>query len=469
MDGLGIVNAASGITEKLKINSWGKTNVKLAKVVTVTISSLFLLVSCATLNPEAVQMREGGLFQITRMGPHHAQFHFTFRNAGASTSSREVVEVSAGRDEDIRRAVVRKMIDMIRQYHEGDFSWDSYRLNRTVVLSARKEDSQELEDFFIREFFINDQLVEVDPKQANDLRKRGIQGQVNAVGIITSEGTVREPVIVKSSDPALEKLVIEAILKYRSEPHLEKPVPGRYQQSFNFGPVGIDERVSKYDLPKKTDHLPMKFQYDILPVVKVVAPVVYPLNLLKDNISGSAKVMVSVDPDGAVQKVEILEATHPEFGLATRAMMQSWEFEPAPKNGKQAWSIFALEQKFNTHARGTEVSESAKKILKNLKSHSSDIHATLASDSLPVALYNPIPAYPSHLAKEGVGDMVMIEFFIDEEGAVQLPHIVEAKNDELAWLALTAVSRWLFESPLRQGRPVVIRARLPINFSPSKK
>ena len=85
-----------------------------------------------------------------------------------------------------------------------------------------------------------------------------------------------------------------------------------------------------------------------------------------------------------------------------------------------------------------------------------------------MALYKPIPAYPPHLAKAGVGDQVMIEFFIDIEGAVQLPHIVEAKNDELAWIALTALSRWHFEPPFRQGRPAVTRIRLPMNFSPSQ-
>jgi TonB family protein len=349
---------------------------KLAKSATVIICSLFLLASCASLNPEAMPMREGGFFQITRMGPRHAQFQFSFRKAVGSPPKHETVEVSAERDEDIQRAVARKMIDVIRQYQKEDFQWESYRLGRTVVLSARMEDSQGLEDFFMREFFINDQLVEVDPKQANDLRKIGIQGKVIAEGVITSEGIVREPVIVESSNPALEKLVIEAILKYRFKPLLtrpDKPAPGRYRQTFDFGLAGIDERVSKYDLPKKADHLPIEFQDDTLPVVKVAAPVVYPFNLLKGNISGSAKVTVIVDPDGDVQKVEIQEATHPEFGLATRGMMQSWEFEPATKNGKPVWSIFSLEQKFNTHARGTEVSQSAKEILKNLQSHSLEL------------------------------------------------------------------------------------------------
>jgi TonB family protein len=220
---------------------------------------------------------------------------------------------------------------------------------------------------------------------------------------------------------------------------------------------------------KKTDHLPAEFQYDTPPVVKVVAPVVYPLNLLRDDITGSAKVAVIVDPGGKVREVQILEATQPEFGFATRGMMQSWEFEPATKNGKRTWSIFTLEQKFNPYARGTKIGRSAKEILKKLKNGHSDIHTTRELDSLPVALYNPVPVYPPHLIKEGVGDQVIVEIFIDEEGVVQLPHVVKAKNDELTWTALTAISRWHFEPSFRQGQAVITRARFPITFSPSKE
>jgi len=202
--------------------------------------------------------------------------------------------------------------------------------------------------------------------------------------------------------------------------------------------------------------------------VKVVAPVVYPLNLLRDDITGSAKVSVIIDPEGNVREVQILETTQPEFGLATRGMMQSWEFEPATKNGKRTWSFFTLEQEFNKDASETGIGQPANEILRKLKSGHSDIHTTQALDSLPVPLYKPVPVYPPHLVDEGIGDQVMVEFFIDEEGTVQLPYIVEAKNDELAWAALTAVSRWHFEPPLRQGRAVIVRARLPMTFSPPK-
>lgn len=313
-------------------------------------------------------------------------------------------------------------------------------------------------------------LVRIDPRESDNLRERGIKGRVVAKSRITHDGQLRDPVIIESSDPALEKAVIEAILKHRFKPPLTKagkPLQPTYHQLFNFGSADIDERVSSYILPSNTDNLPVEFQYDRPPVIKVVAPVVYPFSLRRDNISGSAKVAVIIDPDGDVREVTILEATHPEFGLATRGTMQCWEFEPATRGGKRTWSIFALEQKFDGFARGTEINPSARRILKKIKAISPDIHTSQDLDALPVALYQPLPPYPYHLKKKGIEDTVVIQFFIDEEGAVQLPRIVKAENDELAWITLTTVSRWHFEPPLRQGKPVIARIQLPMKFDSS--
>ncbi|MEO6823281.1 MAG: TonB family protein [Nitrosospira sp.] len=315
-------------------------------------------------------------------------------------------------------------------------------------------------------------LVEIDPRESDELRERGIKGRVLAKSRITHDGQLRDPVIIESSDPALEKAVIEAILKHRFKPPLTKagkPVQHTYHQLFSFGSADFDERISSYILPSKTNDLPIEFQYDKPPVIKVVAPVVYAFSLRRDDVSGSAKVAVIVDPDGDVREVTILEATHPEFGLATRGMMQCWEFEPATKDGKRTWAIFAFEQKFNGFARSTEINPSTRKILKKIKATSPDLHTSQHLDTLPVALYQPQPPYPYHLKKKGIEDTVVVQFFIDEEGAVQLPRIFKAENDELAWITLTTVSRWHFEPPLRQGKPVIARVQIPMKFDSSNE
>jgi hypothetical protein len=45
------------------------------------------------------------------------------------------------------------MIAIIREQESEDFIWESKRLGRNVLLSARARDTRGLEDFLMREFF----------------------------------------------------------------------------------------------------------------------------------------------------------------------------------------------------------------------------------------------------------------------------------------------------------------------------
>lgn len=95
----------------------------------------------------------GGIFQILRKGTRTAEFAFNGWRPDTRRRWREVIEVDAGSQGDIEQAIVRRMIELIRSHYSGDFRWESHRLGRVVVLSARPADNQMLEDFLIREFF----------------------------------------------------------------------------------------------------------------------------------------------------------------------------------------------------------------------------------------------------------------------------------------------------------------------------
>lgn len=94
-----------------------------------------------------------GLFQILGMNDRSARFSFRGWTDNYSSAKRQIIEVRAEPGVDIQRAVVRRMISLIREYYKGDFNWDSHRLGRVVILSARLEDNAGLEDFLIEEFF----------------------------------------------------------------------------------------------------------------------------------------------------------------------------------------------------------------------------------------------------------------------------------------------------------------------------
>ena len=94
-----------------------------------------------------------GVFQILSKGHRAAQFSFNGWTGDRRNSRRDVIDVDAGLNGNIEVAIVRRMIELIRTHYKGDFNWDSHRLGRVVVLSARIEDTAGLEEFMMREFF----------------------------------------------------------------------------------------------------------------------------------------------------------------------------------------------------------------------------------------------------------------------------------------------------------------------------
>lgn len=99
------------------------------------------------------QSGTNGIFQIISKNNRSAVFAFHGWKRDFSYNRREVVQVDAAPGEDIERLVIRRMIKLIREHEQGYFTWESYRLGRTVTLSAKPEDNAGLEDFLIQEIF----------------------------------------------------------------------------------------------------------------------------------------------------------------------------------------------------------------------------------------------------------------------------------------------------------------------------
>jgi hypothetical protein len=95
----------------------------------------------------------GGLFQITELGYDTAQFYFFGFDPAIRRKAKLLIDVRKGNAPDIRIAVVRRMIEIIREAIAGDFVWVSQRLGRRVTLSARLADNAGLEDFILHDIF----------------------------------------------------------------------------------------------------------------------------------------------------------------------------------------------------------------------------------------------------------------------------------------------------------------------------
>lgn len=95
--------------------------------------------------------RAGGMFQITTLEYDYADFWFLGLNKTINRNTKQKITVRKGDEPDIRIAVVRKMIAIIRDHVSGDFTWISRA--GAVTMSARPADNAALEAFIMRDIF----------------------------------------------------------------------------------------------------------------------------------------------------------------------------------------------------------------------------------------------------------------------------------------------------------------------------
>jgi len=97
--------------------------------------------------------KSGGMFEVKHMSIDYGEFLFLGWNRDMGRRTQQLIEVRRGNASDIRLAIVRKMIEIIRQHEPVEFVWDSQRLGRSLILSSRQRDNSGLEDFMMQEFF----------------------------------------------------------------------------------------------------------------------------------------------------------------------------------------------------------------------------------------------------------------------------------------------------------------------------
>jgi hypothetical protein len=93
----------------------------------------------------------GGIFQIEHLSYEYADFYFFGMNKEVGRNTKQLIEVKRGNEADIKIAVIRKMIAIIRDNVTGDFVWLSRR--GPVTMSARLGDNGELETFMLHDIF----------------------------------------------------------------------------------------------------------------------------------------------------------------------------------------------------------------------------------------------------------------------------------------------------------------------------
>ncbi|HEY1765189.1 MAG TPA: TonB family protein [Opitutaceae bacterium] len=232
--------------------------------------------------------------------------------------------------------------------------------------------------------------------------------------------------------------------------------------------AGLLANSASAQLPNIPDYVPV--------VVNQRADAVYPTHLEEIGVkSGSASIAVAVDEQGQLADMLVTAYSNRAFADSALAAIRKWTFEPArihgiPRNTKSDIT-FRFQLEGVVVVTLTNLSYSEMLHLKLAPGSTAYAACTLSElDRIPTPTKIVSPAYQESLAKSSRGGHVAVSFYIDEEGHVRMPSVSRAtdeENEELAAIAVTAVSQWQFDPPISKGKPVLVVAEQDFNFKPS--
>jgi TonB family protein len=191
---------------------------------------------------------------------------------------------------------------------------------------------------------------------------------------------------------------------------------------------------------------------------------IFPYDALIAGKTGYAQVTFTVDYSGRAMLLNVDSATDKNFAQAFSADIEAVEFITPRRNGHPLMSQVHERYEFSKPV----LDAVAQEILNELRKPEPKLLSESDLDAKPQPIRQPQPAYPSALRGDEESGKAEIEFIIDRTGRVLFPRIVSATHDDFGWAAATAVVRWKYKPPMKNGAAVDVRVRDTVVFDIKK-
>jgi TonB family protein len=192
------------------------------------------------------------------------------------------------------------------------------------------------------------------------------------------------------------------------------------------------------------------------------------------NSGGHATVLIAVDETGALTDTLTIYYTHPAFAKAALDAIRLWKFDPARLNGRPVGVTKKIDFSFERHGfvyTSLDLSDYTERVIeRDIPAPASYRAYDLGElDRQPNPVHVVSPRYPNRLAASGVGGVVTVTYYIDEQGHVRLPTVQGGADRELTEQAVFALSQWQFEPPTRGGKAVLAKVSQRFRFTPPSR
>ena len=205
-----------------------------------------------------------------------------------------------------------------------------------------------------------------------------------------------------------------------------------------------------------------------LKLTKFVEPA-FPASLRLDGIpEGTVTLAVSHDAAGVPGDILVLDATNPQLADSALDAAHQWRFEPAVPGTTPGAAVVRVGFKLTgivfVYAFGLDQAgvgtRGEQRMLEPVK-----VPRLQSLAQAPKALNQPMPVYPATLASKAIEGTVKVRFYVDADGRVRLPQVIEATSPEFAEAAVAAVSQWRYEPPREGSRAVVATDHWSFKFA----
>ena len=121
---------------------------------------------------------------------------------------------------------------------------------------------------------------------------------------------------------------------------------------------------------------------------------------------------------------------------------------------------------FNPYDGDVRISDAAAAILKRIRlgGEAGKFISLKELDERIAPVEQKSPIFPTSAGIWTNKGDTLIEFYVDEPGQAQLPRIITASEPVFGYAACQAIAAWRFTPPLKNGRPVVVKLRVPVDF-----
>jgi TonB family protein len=202
------------------------------------------------------------------------------------------------------------------------------------------------------------------------------------------------------------------------------------------------------------------------PFLTVPYPLEYPGTLQDTHSPGSVTMILYVNERGRVTKVEVLNATHPDFVAAALTASHKWVFEPTFVNGKAQPVRFGFTATFvvENWLRNDAADHSFGFTLLPANA----IAQRKVFDSFPNVWAAVNPVYPYELALAGIRGRAEVVYDIDAQGRITAMEVVSSPQPEFVASLKALGDACRFSGGFKDHKAVGFQVRRRQDFGPGE-